>query len=91
MATIELEDVFSKIRELAPAEKAHIAVTLADMVEQAKQGRGFDKAMDESPEFRAYVEAALDEAEADRVDGRVRPAEEVFDELLGNHRAKHGL
>jgi len=45
----------------------------------------------EDPEYRAYVEGALDEAEADRLAGRVRPADEVFDELLGNHQAKHGL
>jgi len=65
-------------------------VAIAELVEQARADAAFEKSM-EDPEYRAYVEKALDEAEADRLAGRFEPIDTVMDRMEGEFKAKHGL
>ncbi len=70
MDTPELEIVFTEIRSLAPEQQQLMASTLAEMLEQMRAAPVTEDDL-QDPEYRAYVEAALDAAEEDRLEGRV--------------------
>jgi len=78
-----LEAVIADLRALPEDLQDEAAAKIGRMLE--------DIAEISDPERRAYVEQALEEGMADIEAGRVRPAEEVFDDLLKAIDRKHGL
>jgi hypothetical protein len=71
-----LERLFDQIRALDESCQAHIAEVLTDQVKQARQKAEHEGDM-QDPEYRAYVENALREGEADYQAGQMHSADDV--------------
>lgn len=83
-----LETLFDEVRALDEERQDTIAELLEEQLAQAKSDAEHEAAL-KDPEYRAYVENALEEAEQDRLAGRVHSAEEVFDRLEEAIKAKY--
>lgn len=71
--TDALERAFQRIRELPPEERERYRLVLDEMLGEAE-----DDVHDlDDPEYRAYVEQALEEAEQDRLAGRTYTLAEI--------------
>lgn len=66
-----------------------MAETISDMVAQVRRDAEFDDAMGD-PAYRADVEQALDEAEADRLAGRFSSVDDVMTRLRSRIASKDG-
>lgn len=83
-----LESLFDEVRKLDEPAQAQIAELLAEHLEAARVNADHEAAM-QDPGYRAYVEQALEEAEADLKAGRVHSAAEVFDALEDKFRNEY--
>ena len=83
-----LEALFDQVRALDESQQAWIAERLEEQLAQAKGDAGHEVAL-QDPDYRAYIENALEEAEQDRIAGRVHSAEEVFNALEKSIKAKY--
>ena len=71
-----LERTFQRIRELPAEERERCQLVLDDMLAIAESAPEDAHDLDD-PEYRAYVEQALEEAEQDRLAGRTMTADEL--------------
>ncbi len=86
-----LESRFTEAQQVLPAgEQSRLAEIIGAYIDHFRHAPQQEEAL-QNPEYRAYVEKALDEAEADRVAGRVRPMDEALDEIAREFKAEHGL
>lgn len=80
----------AEAQKLPEADQARLAEFVGDFIDSAKSADQFAADM-RDPSYRAYVEGALAEGEADIQAGRYAPIEDVFDPMVKNFKAKHGL
>ena len=85
-----LEALFDQVHALDEKQQAWIAERLEEQLAQAKGDAQHEAALTD-PKYRAYVENALEEAEADYDSGRFRPMSEAFDELEARIKAKYSI
>jgi hypothetical protein len=85
-----LEALFDQVRALDEPQQAWTAERLEEQLAQAKGDAQHNAAL-KDPKYRAHVENALEEAEADYEAGRFRPVSEAFDVLEARIKAKHDL
>ena len=81
---------FTRARTLSEADQSRLAKFVGDFIESA---RGADQFGDEmqDPAYRAYVEQALTEGEADIRGGKCALIRDVFDPMIRHFKIKHGL
>lgn len=80
----------AEAQKLSEADQSRLAEFVGDFIDSAKSADQFAENMKNSG-YRAYVEGALAEGEADVQAGRYAPIEDVFDPMVKNFKAKHGL
>jgi len=80
----------AEAQSLSDADQVRLADILGDFIDTAKSAGQFENDM-KDPAYRAYVEGALEDAEADRQAGRVKPLGEALDTMIGKFKAQHGL
>lgn len=85
-----LETLFDEVRALDEERQDTIAELLEEQLVQAKGDAEYGAAL-KDPEYRAYVEDALEEAEADYKAGQFRLVSEAFDAIEARMKAKYDL
>lgn len=85
-----LETRFTEAQTLSDPDQTRLAEFVGDFIDNTK---GTDQFQDEmkDPDYRAYVEGALAEGEADIQAGRFTPLQDVFTPKIEQFKAKHGL
>ena len=75
---------FEQVRRLPPEVRERVRLALADMLAEAEADL-------DDPEYRAYVEQALEEAEADYRAARYSSLDEAIDLILKDFARRHGV
>ena len=80
----------AEAQALSDADQTRLAEFIGDFIDSTKSADQFAADM-QNRSYRAYVEAALDEGEADRQAGRVKPLADALDPMMDAFKAKYGL
>lgn len=83
-----LERTFEQVRKLPPEARERVRLVLDEMLAEAEADCGRDL---DDPEYRAYVEQALEEAEEDYKAGRYSPLNEAIDRVLKDFARRHDV
>ena len=81
-----LERAFAQVRKLPADARERVRLVLDEMLADAASERDL-----EDPEYRAYVEQALEEAEEDYKAGRYAPLDEAVGRVLKDFAKRHGV
>ena len=85
-----LEKCITRMRDLPNTTQAQLANVIGELIDDIRGGAQFEDDM-KDPAYRAYVEKALAEGEADIAAGRCAPIGEVFGDIERDFKATHGL
>ena len=84
-----LEETFEKVRHLPEADQEHARAVLDRIVAEAAALAENDEDL-KDPAYRAYVEQALAESEADVAAGRVYTSDEMWERLKSRQKTRYG-
>jgi len=85
-----LENCIERMKQLPEADQARLAEVVDGLLSELSAGVSLADDL-QDPAYRAYVEDALERAEASIAAGRTATLGEVREKLVKPFKAKHGL